>query len=341
MTLGVFFRSAGNRRSRALFLAGLVLSRLLHEFGIALVLLPLIHALMLDPSDVKRRRLLTLFWTAAAVGAALELVLFVVADVSVSRLFVTVTSAAAFRPVRLPPFPPLHLFEAGSPLSVFAVVVIPLALLAAVLGRRTGAWFVTATCALLGMCFQLGALIAFTAVAIIARPGRTSALHGDRPRRISRIGSALDRSYGRHDVDAPVLAAAGDARRRRAALPALRFHTLASGHPAIAAAALAGLLWIVHDSRRGDASSDALRAAGVFSIVILVTFGVLGVGVQPRFLLLACSVLAFPGAYRHRQDFRVGVEIRPEPRVTRSEACSAGDDDCAACGTCILPARVQ
>jgi hypothetical protein len=295
LTLGLFVRSARRGLSHWPFLIGLTACRLLHEFGTALVFLPLIHALVLNRNDAARRDHLRLFWWALAIGLGLELLLFWVVNHSLNSLFVPITVAPAFRPLRLPHSPPLHLFEVGTPFSIVLVILCPLIVLAAILGRRTRQWLVVAVCGCLASACQLGALVAWIALACMLRPLRV--------RQTLAIGGATLAAAVVLWTFHTVLMSSAQASWRLGgqlmapmlSYPLAAVWEFASTRPEIAAAWLAGILSLMVTRSQVPAGPGA-RTLAAFSLIVLLGYGVLGITAQPRFWALTYPPIVITAA---------------------------------------------
>jgi len=296
LTLASFFGRAASQRRDLEFLAGLAVCRLLHEFGSALMFLPLLHALVVHHRQELGREYLKLFWKSAALVVGLELVLFVAVTASMQASFVPFTTAPAFRPLRVPALPPLHVIEVATLTSAAVGVVVPVLLLTWLMARRTGAWFFAAVCGLLSVCFQLGAIVAVSTLAVLVRPCRAG-------RYVVIGGGMMLVSVLTWTVHTMVMTSIEPSWTVPIALsvPTLRYpltalESMAGSQPAIVLAALSALVWLQIEWRH-PAPPLRLRTTALFSTLVLVALGALGVVLQPRFLLLASPALAITAAY--------------------------------------------
>lgn len=166
----IFQRSQKTHGTDWAFLGALVFCRLLHEFAVLLVLLPLCHAACTDRSEQTFRRSLMLFLKSAALMAGLQALL-----TGLERLsFVATTGATSPRlalfgnaPLTLPP---LHVYNLAGPSGL---IVIAAALLAVVFIARSltrAPWTVLAAFGLCAWLFQFGALLMIAVIGCLARP---------------------------------------------------------------------------------------------------------------------------------------------------------------------------
>ena len=308
LTLASFFgRGSSQRRDRE-FLAGLAVCRLLHEFGSALMFLPLLHALVVHDPEDRGREYLKLFWKGAALIVGLELVLFLAVNASTRASFVPFTMAPAFRPLRVPALPPLHVVEVATATSAGVGVVVPVLLLTLLIARRTGAWVFSPVCGLLGVFFQLGGIAAVSILTLLARPrcaGRYAAIGGGMML-ISVIAWTAHTMVMTSIEPSWTLPIALSVPTLRYPLTALE--SMAGSQPAIALAVLSALVWLQIEWRH-PAPPLPLRTTALFSTLVLVALGALGVVLQPRFLLLASPVLAITAAYGIVRSFMWGGRV--------------------------------
>ena len=286
LSVWMFFRACDGRASYAGFLAGLAVCRLCHEFGAALVLLPMAGAIVSDSRSGHRSRLFGALWKSIVVVVTLELLLYAATQASLTHLFVPLSAAPAFRPVRLPPFPPLHVFSVATPWSVSAVIVLPIAVVAALMVRRTGAIAAVSMCAALGALFQLGLIVVFLCLSPLIQPRRAG-----RYIAIAAVFFTLSlllwtlHTILRTDAQpAWSIAASLAGSTIRYPMSALRY--FAERWPLTAGAMVMGAVSIVYRGRHGGGTESA-RVIAVFVMLVVFGLGAFNTNLQPRFFVLA------------------------------------------------------
>jgi len=266
------------------FVVSVVACRLLHEFGAALAFLPLAFTLVAPPMSALRSRSRSLFLTATAAIAVLELVLFGLTQASLSWQF-TAQEEPALRPLRSMLLPSFIVSRLATPVDALGIALI-MAAFGALLIRYIGAPLLAILCTIFGLFFQLGLTAACVAIAAIAVPRRAKsyAIAGVASSLVSAVlwiayaadasGAVINWPFIRSLLQGSFRYPLGSSSHLAAELPLV---IIAAG-TATVIAFIKGL---------GDDLSSEIRALAIWTAFCLIGLTVSGLAIRPRFLLLA------------------------------------------------------
>jgi len=170
LAIWLFQQSTDRRRNDWAFLAALVACRLVHEFAVVLVLLPLCQAVCTPREDPSRRRWFGLCLKSAALLGVIQIGLTGLEGLSIAtHLGTTDLRLGFFGSVPLAPLP-LPVYQFAGPAALFLIA--SWHLLAGIAARRIAhaPWWAIVACGVCAFLFQTGALLMVCVVAMLAQP---------------------------------------------------------------------------------------------------------------------------------------------------------------------------
>ena len=275
------------------FVAAVVLARLLHEYALVLMVLPLCQAACADRRD-GRPHALRLFAACALALAAVQ----------AGWMLVEGASAAAVAQVPVPfglsvfahaPLarPPLFVFALAGPQAV-ALIAGGIGLIALITRRTIGtSWPLIAACAACALLFQTGAALMVVAAWALARPARASqavaagaiVYAGGAGLWLAHTFLVTDAQMSLAHIVDMVLATAG--------YPWEAVAHVGRQMPFVALAAAGTVVALLARPRPDD---RPLRALAVFGLASLAALGISALELKERYLLLIAPVVFIAAA---------------------------------------------
>ena len=304
------------------FLAAVAACRLVHEFAVILVLLPLCQAACAAPGDASRRRSVWLFLQSVALLGVIQIGLTGLERWSIETHLGAAALGQGFFSVVPLALPPLHVPSLAGPAALLLIGAWVLA--AGVMTRQTtrAPWAAIVAFGICAFFFQSGALLIVAVMAVLWQPRHVA--------RILLAGVLL----GASGAGAWILytAAATDAQLSLRLAYQLVSSTLwypwegfaqfgrALTLTGLAAAVAAGVLVF----RRAESPEDAgVRVLALFGVITLTALGLSGVELTWRYALLASPPVLLLAARFVESAGRWLVQLTPRDSSLLSRRAAA------------------